>query len=484
MSLLARPFQGFAAWALLGALAGPALALEPGEFDWGPLASRLKAPTGETRLRVLGPVYERTTGAEGHTLTAVRPLYSRTTAPANEFSSQEWLWPVAQRRVLENASSWRILLAYGINRDITDPASPYRVMVLPIYFQGRNAAGRRHLAVFPLGGRIHDLFGRDEIDFALFPLWARSRMKDQRSTTVLWPIYSRTVGEGIYRFRIFPFYGTSHRDGAYDKKFVLWPFWSQAAFHYPKSSGKGYVLFPFYGKLRLTDQRSTMFLPPLIRFHKGERINSTLAPWPFVQIRSGEQEKFYLWPLYGHRRTLSVESSFQLWPIFRQEAINRPKTVVRRNWAMPFWFQEVERTRAFEPDQKTEVVGRYTLVWPLFSYRREGEWRRWRALELWPKRNTQPVERNWSPWWTVYDRVKGPDAHETTVLWGLYRSRHREDMYRDFSIFPLYEKTSDLQECESGWKLLKGLVGFERSPDRRTLRLLYFLRIPLGGSEP
>ena len=271
------------------------------EFDWGVLGGRFEDANGDTRTRALGPFFERIVSPRGERFRAARPFYCALERPSESRRHAEYLWPLAVSRDFQKEHSLRVLLAYYRNFDVEDPNPRYHVRILPFYFQGRDIRGRSYKALFPLGGRIHEFLGQDEMSFFLFPLWSYSSINSVQTHSVLWPVYSRTRGKGISRFRVFPFYGYARHRARFEKGFVAWPFYTWARYTYPDDQGRGYIVFPLWGRFVMPDQRAWLILPPLFRFSRGERLNYSYAPWPFVQASSGEIEKRYLWPLWGRR---------------------------------------------------------------------------------------------------------------------------------------------------------------------------------------
>ncbi len=454
-------------------------------FNFGPLISRQRDIHGHMRLRILGPLFERAKSDEGQSLTAIRPLYSRFEDPASERSRQELLWPVGFSKHFRDDNHGRFLLAFWTNFDTTDPQSRYRFWLLPFYFQGRDIHGDRYAAVFPIGGRVHEILGQDRITFALFPLFMRTELNQIVTHDYVWPIVSHTEGKGIYRFRVFPFYGQSRHRDRFNKKFVMWPFWTSAEYYYPHSSGSGWILFPFYGQMRLTDQRSWTVLPPFFRVTRGTRQNLALLPWPFIQRRTGEINQTYVWPIAGQKRTRGLETRFYAWPIVREERIDRRDYLVKRRYVFPIYYSDVREAHEpaaplalDEPVPRGERVTNYQKVWPLISYRREGESSRLRMLDLWPLKESHPIERNYAPFWTLYQVTRLEEATETELLWGMYRGRSDGDEYRSRSLFPVVEWERDDRDDESlrRWSLLKGLIGYKRTDTTRRFQLLYLLR--------
>lgn len=454
----------------------------PREFDLGFVVSRLRDPNGDLRVRALGPLLEWAESTNGLRFSAFRPFSATVSDPAAGRRTRYVMWPVATVRRLRNDLSWRVLLAFYVDYDMSDPHSLYRFWILPIYFQGRDARQRPYGAVFPLGGRVCNVLGRDRIDFALFPLFARHSVNEVATTEVLWPIYSRTRGKGINRFRVFPFYGRASHQGMFEKRFVLWPFWTWARYKYPASEGTAYIVFPLWGHFKMKNQEAWLFVPPLIRFSRGERLNYGYCPWPFVQFSSGEVEKFYLWPLWGQKRMASVKTSFFLWPIFWKERMDRPEGMRRRFLALPF-LQAGTTTRApGKPGDRPQVTHRFFKLWPLLSYERQGDARRFRFLDVWPVRNVAPVERCYEPLWTLYSRTAVGEAVESELLWGLYRHRRCGPGRRALSLFPLAAwQRDDRGAGRREWSVLQGLLGYRREGTQRSVRVLYLLSF--GGKE-
>jgi len=452
--------------------------------DWGPLYQRGETLSGQQRTAVAGPFYEHREDGTHDSLTAFRPFYAVSHFPSSGFTRREVLWPLAQSTRFRQEHVWRVLTAYGARFDVDDPHSRYRVWVFPVYFQGRTAKGDSYLAVFPLGGRIRQFATRDEIEFVLFPVWLRHRVNDVVTTSWLFPLISSTSGDGQRRFRVFPLYGYARREGFYSKRFILWPVWTEAEWVLPEGTGRGYILFPLWGRTRIPNEETLMILPPFFRFTRGERRNLTYCPWPFIQHVQGQDlEKLYLWPLWGRKTTENEQSQFFLWPVGSTRRIDRPETTYRQVSVLPFFQSRTERWN--EPPEaaaEPEVLRHDHRVWPLWSYERDGDEGRFQTLALWPARRHGVVERNWAPLWTLYRREFTKDELDSELLWGLYRHTRSGESQRSWSVFPLFAwDRDDRAEPYRQWSLLRGLFGIEREGDSRRYRLLYLLRF--GGKE-
>jgi hypothetical protein len=402
---------------------------------------------------------------------AARPLFSRMILDEDDPDFLDVLWPLYTRREYGNDMQWRCLTLVSHDFDTSDPDSRYRFWGWPFVFKGRDGKGEDYFGLFPIGGQINEILGQDEVRFILFPLYAKSRAGDLETTSILWPVYSHSLSPTQERWRVFPFYGRSDdiREGAH-RRFVLWPIWTSVRYEDPP--GGGFVLFPLFGRVKREDQSTWMLLPPFIRYSRRGDDMEALMPWPFVQIRRGEVHKTTIWPLWGHKELEDVERIFVAWPFGWHERIRRDTGPITRTMLVPFYY--------YERDQSQSPETRYWKIWPLISYQREGRTSRIRMLELWPLRDTPPVERNYAPLWTILTYSRLDNARETEFLWGLYRHR-RDSAHRRLSLFPLvdWERRKDSSSATS-WSILKGLIGYGRTDEERMIQLLYFLKFGVG----
>jgi hypothetical protein len=411
------------------------------------------------------PFYDNVQTEQG-SFFAIRPLYSHTVVEEGQI--RDYLWPLYSRKEFKDEQTSRALIFWFTHRFNADEEIPrQRRWLLPVYFQGQDANGKGYFALFPPGGTIREFLGRDEIMFVLFPVVGKSRINDVKTTSVLWPIYSHTRGTGIQRDRVFPIYGKSVLEGKYEKKFVLWPFWTSAEYFYPGDAGKSWILFPLCGRAKMDRESTWWVIPPFFRFTEGDRMDKLYCPWPFIQRAKSEQQyKLYFWPLWGEKQFKGGlnHRTFVLWPIFWSEKTETSSLVKTRRMALPFFYRERSflREEGVPKEEQTEVSS-YWKVWPLMSWQREEDVSRFRALEFWPIKNNPPVERNWAPLWTLYKRTNAGGVVRKDVLWFAWHSEHE----------PAVEHKE--------WSLLKGLLSYKREGEARSLRFLYFVR--LGKEE-
>ncbi len=399
----------------------------------------------------LNPFVENLQTEEG-SFFAVRPFYSHTVVEEGDI--QDVLWPLYSRKSFKDEKTSRALIFWWTHTFDAQKESPRnRNWLLPFYFQGRDANDEKYFAIFPLGGTIHEFLGRDRIAFFLFPMVGKSQINDVKTTSILWPIYSRTRGEGIRRDRVFPILGKSTLEGKYEKRFVLWPFWTSANYFYPGDSGKTWILFPICGRADLENEKTLWVIPPFFRFTQGTKQNRTYCPWPFFQrLESPERNKFWVWPLWGRDQYVGgVQKTFALWPFLWSEKSEEEACVKTRKLALPFFYSNRETVN-------DETVSKGWKIWPLMSWKRDENASRFRMLELWPI-ESGPVERNWTPLWTLYKRTNDDGLICKDLLW-----------------FAWHSERSDAED-QSEWSLLKGLLSYRKEGEARSVRIFW---IPFG----
>ncbi len=407
---------------------------------------------------------------------AFSPFFSQVRSREDNKVRTDVLWPLASTRSWRDESSGRILSVWYRDSDDSDPASPYHVWVVPVLGMGRSTNGVNYLGVFPIVGTLYDFMGMDEWTFALFPLYSKSRVDDAVTESWLWPVYSRTHGPRDDHFRVWPFYGwSSVSAGKVQREFVLWPLWAQVHYSYPESKGDGYVLFPIYGHMKLTDQETWWVLPPFFRHTRSARQSLSYYPWPFVQIAHGETEKLWVWPFYGSKQCHGDKSQFVLWP-FYADAVRPLGASTWSRWRIfPFLYSThvTDPARGSAPAAVSASVFKF---WPLAERKRQGDDVRLRFPSLWPANDMEPIERNLAPLWTLYDYRCEAGNRETSVLWGVYRSKRSVDGAVRGHLLPFYGWARDPARAVRSWSLLGGLAGCRHEGEKRLYKALFFLK--------
>jgi hypothetical protein len=364
--------------------------------------------------------------------------------------------------------------------------------ILPILFWGSDPEEGSYFLLFPLGGIVRQKFLSDSTTFVLFPLYAGTRTGDWRGHHFLWPlIHWGSDGKAHHAFHVLPLYGENVRDGVYSRHTVLWPVVQWGAEDLDKKHPRhGWMVWPLFGTEGSEDgQRSNTALWPFFTWADGPRAWERSLPYPFFRHRKDWEdgpggrvlasELFWLWPFYGRfDRKEEEHTRFYMWPFVftwdRVDAGLREKALA----VMPFW-RGVSHERA-----GGEPVDSWWKLWPFA----QGESRAdgtsgWSALSIIPWFRWEEFDANWGVFFELARVRRDADGSKATdFLFSLVRSR--EGPAGEHKRIPLVMRV-DRDATGSSWSILEGLLGGETAADGGTsIRLLWFLRIPLAGGRP
>lgn len=427
------------------------------------------------RVRAFGPFFEETRYPDGSGMLAVRPLFSRVRKPVQPQVETEWLWPLASMRDSHTQRNWRVLVWFGTDYDREDPQSRARVWLLPFWFHGRNHEGEPYRALFPIGGHIEPFVGMDRFSFVLFPLYVRHAVNDIEHVGVFWPLFTRTFSRerDISGTRFFPFYGVMHRESEWSRRFALWPIWTDVRYGEAESdSGGAWMLFPVMGRIKTDQQRGWYVLPPLVS--DVQRLDGSYRrrhlPWPFVQLQDGPVRRRVYWPIWGSRQSETRQTGFVCWPFWLTAAVDDGNLAMERRRLIPFW----DDARTVQVADGVEI-SRHVNLWPLMIWQREGDRSLFRTLDLWPGVNAS-ADRNWAPYWTLFQRREVAGHVAVDAAWGLWRTRRTPEGNRAGRLWPLLSWRQG--EAVRGWRILGGLIGLQQDPAGSRFQLAYVVNVP------
>ncbi|AKJ64007.1 hypothetical protein L21SP4_00739 [Kiritimatiella glycovorans] len=462
-------------------LTASASASEMEIHDWGPFWYECRTASGAVHRTAAGPFYEHRAEPGAGSMTAWRPFRIRIKNAKEGTRRTEYVWPLYVRRIQGEEETGRgLVFLFSRDFDRRDEDGRRRRWLIPFYFDGIDEDGEPYLGVFPLGGSVHDFLGQERFSWLLFPLYLEREGPDGTARTVLWPVFSRTRGDGLRRDRLFPLCGRAVKEGAYEKSFLLWPVWTHARYEREHRSGEAWMLFPFAGGGHVNDERTRYVLPPFFRYTERDGETILHAPWPFVQRQQGGRtRRAYLWPLYGWKETPGIRSEFFFWPVVRSKDILHAGERVRHVHVLPFLYWRAEGDASVTGDSGPWRKRRLR-IWPFFRHTSYNGKSCFRAPALSPFPDLEPIERHYAPFWTLYEAERGPRPGEVrrTALWGLFRRRGDGEGSWRTSVFPLFEFGVDREEEERAyrWSVLKGLIGYDSDRVERPRRILYIFR--------
>lgn len=393
----------------------------------------------------------------------LRPVFQARAAEAAGRVEAHLLFPLGLMERTRTSRTTRFYPIYqSLQRTDPDGFTDEDTIVFPFVFTGDHPVEGGYLYVFPFGGVLKGLLGKDEARGVLFPLYGWTRDRETETHHVLWPLISWTGGGGASGFRVLPFYGHQEkRDDqgqvVFDRTTVLWPFlhWAHDGTN-SKNRFDSFFLFPFFGRTRSPWVDDDTVLWPLFRWWHDKRTGyrEWRAPFPFfIRGEGPEQSRLDLWPFFGVRDRGDYHRHFALWPIHRYESQETEAYSDSRLWLLPlFW-----RMKREWHDGRGEDVR--TSVFPLVKYERrhDGGYEVAIPAPLWFEDPLENFDTILAPLWRLFRYAKdGEGRTSLDLLLGLYSSRDGPEGGR--------------------WDILGGLVGRRRLPDgsMRT-RLLWVL---------
>lgn len=412
----------------------------------------------------LGPFFDRDDSEAGE-VTQVRPFYRRQKGPYDQ-TQVNILGPLIMYR---EDSHFKRLRAfpniYYTARKHPQADATWRFLFFPFIW-----AGDKDFLFFPIGGKARRFLGIDEILMVAGPLYVRSRRitsdKEPRvfqQHNVLWPFFawgSDGRPNGRRSLRVWPFFGKAGTVSGGKEGYVFWPFYNwrkerdEVSFH----------LWPFYGKRVTPILREQVMLWPL--FHYREDLltgGEDMAFWPLWRRATGsdtvEVERY--WPLYEYRRVSFTTTEYMAWPFFRRTWVDEPHQFSHYLWGNPFF----RRVKLY--DREKHILRTKLQVWPLVRTDRNSVGAKDVVVPLLLPDDAKLIRDFMDPirpFTSIYSLQRKPTGEtETSAAFGVYMGR----------------KTKNTKQT----RLLWGLVGWDRRPEGRYVRLLWAIRFRIGDSR-
>jgi hypothetical protein len=488
----------FASAAVLGLALG--LLLAPGAgaagFSLWPIYDERDDPVDRVHIRQgLGPILaaERSPDTAAREM-AVRPLFRWREDPIADRLEWEVLYPLMAYSRTERDREFQFLQLLNFREEGSLPEDRARRFdFFPFYLSGVTEAGEEYRALWPLGGRAVDRLGIDEIEFVLFPLYARFVRKETETRYFPWPLISRTRGEGHSGFRIVPLYGEEVKAGVFERRFALWPL---ILFQRTGLDGdrpeETRAFLPFFIRQRSPVRDSTTILWPLFTFTRDRerQYEQWDLPWPLVRIARGEGRTIRRFlPLFSTEqrlmrnefllRELKSTDLHLLFPVYSRSQEEIPGSLKVRDRVLWWLYSD---TRETGMDGSTRRVD----AWPLFRYQRDREgaivFQTLALLEAFMPGNER-IERNYSPLWAVFTFRKNPEGDAvTSLLWNLIRHEETRQGTAVEVLGPLFayrERGEDVSVS-----VLGGLLEYAVRQQTRSVRLFQGVTFTWTATAP
>jgi len=386
-----------------------------------------------------------------------------------QYTLLEYLYPLGKYKKTEKEVESYFMPFFSTRRDLTGKDQEKKERGFLLAFWGETEKGESYGGFFPIYGTLKKRFGKDELNFFLWPIYSDSREGENRTYSLLWPIFSRTEGGGKEGFKVWPLVGYERQENNYEKMFFLWPiFHFEKRYLYTDDPTKIAMIFPLYVSSVSSKRVSRSVIWPFFNYTYDEEDHYTQwdFPWPFLQWARGDDKSiFRIFPLYGHKNWEGQESGYILWPFYWYDRqVEEGYRRVRNRYLL----LSKDQTEVWENEGKRAHILR---IWPLFYYglRKEGSVHFYFPALI--PIDDEGFERNWGPLLRLYEYHRNPAGEsESKLLWGFYV--HRKNAMRELyelSFFLTYDTAEDLFY----FSLLKGLLEYRAEGDKCALRLLY-----------
>lgn len=451
---------------------------------WPAVDYRSDPPHDYASLHLVGPLlkYEHTADT---TRWALRPLFYYENTAAGHLSTTDILFPLASVDQGDDLKRFHLLRLVTLDFGARESGSKNEFMLFPFIFYSHQSDRSPTFALFPLGGRIEGKYGRERIDFALFPLYSRTSTKELTTTNILWPFFSWVDGENVSGWQFWPLYGRTEKLGSFDKRFFLWPFIMRNDLGLGSSEPRReIVVFPLWASIDSPSLQAQNLLWPFFT-HTNDQENGYEEwdfPWPLLRLTYGEgRDGIRMIPFYANERIGDYRKRWFLWPLYKIEESKTETFSYRRDRIVFFLYSDLEeRLLNEELPHKKRVA-----LWPLFTYENIDGLASFSTLALlepfFP--DNERLVRNWAPLWRIYQtRWDRRGNQASSLLWNLYWKEARgDDVF--WELFPLvryrHEATAGVD-----LSLLKGFFRYRRGPERTKLSFLFLPWGPSWVSSP
>lgn len=449
-------------------------------FTIWPLIDYRESPKeGFSNLNIFGPLI-KIQKSKGEQVVAVRPLWYNSSNEQQGSSVSDYLYPLSSSETTPEVSRFQILKLVSkdsFRKDEKEQAQKDS-MFFPFYISGESKKYGSYTSLFPIYGNIYERFWRDEYHYFLFPLYGSTVTKGTTSRNYLYPFFNTVTGEKESGFHIWPLYGQASKEGVYQKKFVLWPFY----LHEKKgldteNPTEKLFLFPLYTSTNSPDVTARSYLWPFFGYNENRKRNEIERDffWPFWWTVRGEtREVTSFLPFYANNRKKSGSNSWYFWPLYRNSTITSDTFSSDRDTLLYFLY-----SNSLERWEKDGSERRRTALWPLFVYKRDT--RGVKSLTLpapvEPIIDRDGIENNWAPFWRIYQQ-KWNDNGETalSILWNLYWHESKGNAVA-YELFPLISYRGEEKITDASF--IKGFIRYRRDSGRKSLNLLW---LPFGLS--
>jgi hypothetical protein len=443
--------------------------------------------SGTKSIDALGPFvsYKKTPETVEY---GFRPVFYNYRDYRKDRTAFDFLYPLMTHRSFEGDTKFQLLeYLFYYSSDLRPSGfREYSYMLFPFVFGRKDEnPGESYFALFPLYGKMRHKFGKDEVNFFLFPLFLQTKEDGATNNNFVWPFIGAYSGGGVSGGRFWPLYGWKGKEGDFEDEFALWPIYTHRERDFYGEKMTSTAVLPFYYGTEAPGRTQRTYLWPF--FNVIDDTNTDVRrwdiPWPLVTFSRGSVHTNRVFPLYSLRTEKDYETGFVMWPaIGYKKYIFQDYVRTKRTFGL-FILKDIKETPLNERGKSSKAVH----FWPLFSYRTTPEgvstFHFLSLIETFLPDNP-PRERNWSPFWQIAVwRMDAEGNQMSSILWNTIRTERTKDTMK-FELRPIIPVISfEKSDVQSKFYILGGLLGYKQTPEKKTLRIL-FIPVNISTKKP
>jgi hypothetical protein len=412
------------------------------------------------------------------TTSGVRPFFVQTKDATGLTVESMVLYPLFIYRADSDTYNWTILnlINKGSPKPVDTAAAAMQAKgfdVWPFWFSRQTGSPETsYRAFFPLGGTVKYRFGRDELNWVLWPLYLRTEKNGLVTTSTPWP-FIQSVSGTEHGFALWPLYGRRGNDAAGSHhSFFLWPLGWDNTIPPKEDAPEGaqptrqFGFIPFYTVETREGFKNQNYVWPFFGHTERTlpyRYTETRYFWPFLVQGHGDNQIINRWgPFYTHSVIKGMDKTWYLWPFVRQAKWEDSGLAQTRTQFLYLLYWSHRQRSLTNPNA---APADRTSVWPLFSKWDNGAGKK-QVQVLSPFAVLLPYSNEWRETWTPFFALyrfdqRAPQDKNWSLLWGL-ATWHRNYGEKEFHLGPLFSThtRTDSKRVAFG----NGLFGWKRNP--------------------
>ncbi|HOK39601.1 MAG TPA: hypothetical protein PLD27_00985 [bacterium] len=413
------------------------------EINYGFIYRIIKEKT-EYREQILGPIYNKNISDTTEEIDFLFYKSYRDTSKNKE--TKAYLYPFIQQKKSDISKSFFIFPIYSytaVKHNNDTEFNDVDLFLLPSIFYGYDKKEGNYFAFFPIAGNMKGKLGKEEINFFLFPLYLKTKYKDDIIKNYFYPFIAFADNENLHIKKFFPFYGEIERKGKYEKKFVMYPFYQERNNYINNQKYTSKIYFPIYGIENYPGARYKSYLYPIIRYKENDfKNNFSILPF-IIKERSYNYSKTYYSFIYGEKedKTNKVKSGYYLFPIGHFHYQEKNDGYYKDNYFLPF----IKYYKKYEKEDKQSVF----QFFPLFKVNKNNGLMKLSipSLEIFLKGNT--VEKKYSNLWNFIRIEKNSNEFILNILWSFIEfQKNKQENFVMFNVNPLIKIKKQEEKTE------------------------------------